>query len=69
MIDYIPPCAELPLDEADKLFFSEDSAKRIAKAKSICASCAMTSECLERGRGVEFGIFGGLTAKERLALV
>ena len=69
MNDYTPPCALLPLAEADKIFFSEESAKRIATAKALCAQCAMVSECLERGmEALDFGIFGGLTAKERQAL-
>lgn len=69
MIDYTPPCAQLPIEKADKLFFSEGSAKRIAEAKAICATCKMTRECLDRSVGVEYGIFGGLTPNERLALV
>lgn len=69
MTDYTPPCATLPLAEADKIFFSEESAKRIATAKAMCAECEIVAECLERGMAaLEFGIFGGLTAKERQAL-
>ena len=69
MSEYITPCATIPLAEADKLFFSEESAKRQAQAKALCAQCKLTAECLERGMAaLEFGIFGGLTAKERQAL-
>ena len=68
MYEVTPPCALLPQKEADKLFFSEESAKRIAKAKAICATCPMTAACLEIGMEMEFGIFGGLTPAERKAL-
>lgn len=68
--DITPPCATLPRAEADKIFFSESSEKRIAKAKAICATCPMTQECLELAlsSNCEFGIFGGLTPSERAAL-
>lgn len=63
-----PNCATLPLAEADKLFFSEDSEKRIAKAKALCADCPMIQACLELGMEMEYGIYGGLTPQERAAL-
>lgn len=63
--DVTPNCASLSLKEADKLFFSEESEKRIAKAKALCADCPMTQACLELGMESEFGIYGGLTAAER----
>lgn len=68
MDTYTPPCALLSLKESERLFFSEESAKRIAKAKAICATCEIVQECLERGMDCEFGIFGGLTPAERKAL-
>ena len=68
MNDYNPPCTLIPLKEADKLFFSEESAKRISQAKALCSECAIVSECLQRGMEMEFGIFGGLTPQERKAL-
>ena len=68
--EVVPPCALLPAKEADKLFFSEDSAKRQAEAKAICATCPMTAACLALALAneCEFGIFGGLTPAERKAL-
>lgn len=65
-----PPCALLPIAEADKLFFSEESAKRQAQAKAICATCPMVQACLDHAlkNNCEFGIFGGLTPDERKAL-
>lgn len=42
-------------------------ARQTAEAKTVCASCAVTSECLSYalGVGIEFGIFGGMTPDER----
>ncbi len=60
--DVTPPCASIPLKEADKLFFSE-SPKRIAIAKSMCAECPISAKCLQFAldEEIEFGIFGGAT--------
>jgi WhiB family redox-sensing transcriptional regulator len=66
--DITPNCASLSLAESDKIFFSEESEKRIAKAKAICAGCPMIQACLELGMEAEFGIYGGLTPAERKAL-
>ena len=57
-------------DVDTNLFFSELKSK-VEKAKAICNSCAVKSECLEfaLNDGIEFGIFGGVTANERKALV
>ena len=57
-------------DVDTNLFFSELKSK-IEKAKTICNSCPVKSECLEfaLNDGIEFGIFGGVTANERKALV
>lgn len=70
LYEITPPCAKLSLAEADKLFFSEESAKRIAQAKAICATCPMIQACLDHAikSECEFGIFGGLTPAERKAL-
>jgi hypothetical protein len=57
-------------DVDTNLFFSELKSK-VEKAKAICNSCPVKSECLEfaLNDGIEFGIFGGVTANERKALV
>jgi WhiB family redox-sensing transcriptional regulator len=57
-------------DVDTNLFFSELKSK-VEKAKSICNSCPVKSECLEFALkdGIEFGIFGGVTADERKELV
>ena len=57
-------------DVDTNLFFSELKSK-IEKAKTICNSCPVKSECLEfaLNDGIEFGIFGGATPQERKQLV
>jgi len=69
-VDVVVPCATIPLKEADKLFFSE-SPKRIAIAKSMCATCPMQAKCLQFAieEEIEFGIFGGSTPQERKAML
>lgn len=51
------------------LFFP-DRGESTAPAKAVCAGCPVSDECLEyaiRGREM-FGVFGGLSARERLRL-
>jgi WhiB family redox-sensing transcriptional regulator len=57
-------------DTDTDLFFSELKSK-VEKAKAICNSCPVKSECLEFALRdeIEFGIFGGATPQERKALV
>jgi WhiB family redox-sensing transcriptional regulator len=57
-------------DVDTNLFFSELKSK-VEKAKAICNSFSVKSECLEFALKdkIEFGIFGGVTADERKALV
>lgn len=51
-----------------ELFFSEN-VRDIAAAKSICHSCPLVSNCAEWAiRYEDFGVFGGLSAKERFLL-
>jgi WhiB family redox-sensing transcriptional regulator len=53
-----------------ELFFSKLESK-VAKAKALCGSCAVADKCLQFALDtkIEFGIFGGVTADERQALV
>ena len=53
-----------------ELFFSELKSK-VEKAKALCGSCAVADKCLQFAidTEIEFGIFGGVTADERKALV
>lgn len=57
-----------PADE--HIMFSE-LASKVARAKAICASCPVASQCLAFAidDNIEFGIFGGMTPNERKALV
>ena len=57
-----------PGDEA--IFFSE-LASKVAKAKAICATCPVSSKCLDFAiqAEIEFGIFGGYTPDERKNLI
>ena len=59
-----PACAEIGSD----FWFPEkaEDSYEIRTAKKLCGSCTHKSECLEWGISNEaFGIWGGLTAKER----
>ena len=48
-----------------EIFFS-DSVSRTARAKKICSQCPVRDLCLDWAvQNAEFGVFGGLTAKER----
>jgi hypothetical protein len=42
-----------------------DYAALVAKAKAICAPCAVREACVEAGLGEQHGIWGGLTARQR----
>ena len=55
--------------EDTSIFFSTDP-ELVAKAKAVCATCPVTSRCLEFAlhNQVWEGIFGGLTPDEREAL-
>ena len=41
--------------------------ERMEQAKGICSSCQVRQECLDYalGSGEEFGVYGGMTPKER----
>lgn len=58
-------------DADPELFFPVSevgaSAKQVDDAKRVCAGCPVTAECLAEAG--DFGIWGGLTASERRALV
>jgi WhiB family redox-sensing transcriptional regulator len=50
-----------------EMFFS-DSTSTTARAKAICSQCPVRDLCLDWAiQNAEFGVFGGLTAKERSA--
>ena len=58
-------CKNTPVD----MWFpvSGSSNKQIAETKTICYKCSIQQKCLQYSidHYIQFGIFGGLTAKER----
>lgn len=42
-----------------------DAAPAIAAAKDICATCPVRPECLEAGLHEPYGVWGGMSEKER----
>lgn len=56
--------------EDQTLFFPEHNNRSPAKAKRMCARCPVQSQCLESAliNDERFGIWGGMTEKERLTL-
>lgn len=57
---FFPLAEEGPLNE-----------RQIAQAKAVCARCPVRAECLRFAldNGLDHGVFGGLTARERRAAV
>lgn len=54
-------CAEVATD----MFFPEQHNDQGRNARSVCAECPVREQCLELGMQYDFGIFGGLTPKQR----
>jgi WhiB family redox-sensing transcriptional regulator len=58
-------------DEDPELFFPISDvgpgARQTAQAKAVCARCPVREECLRYAldNGLDYGIFGGLTERER----
>jgi len=56
----------LPCSGADTELFYSESSTDIAAAKSFCSTCPLKAQCAAWAlQYEEFGIFGGLTRKER----
>ncbi|MDQ0379894.1 WhiB family transcriptional regulator [Amycolatopsis thermophila] len=62
-------------DEDPELFFPVSEmgpgARQVARAKAVCASCPVRAECLAYAldAGLDNGIFGGTTERERRSLI
>lgn len=62
-------------DEDPELFFpvsdTGPGARQATQAKAVCARCPVRSECLTFAMesGLDFGIFGGTTERERRDIV
>ncbi|MFI0812046.1 WhiB family transcriptional regulator [Streptomyces echinatus] len=54
--------------QSDELFVDGPSQKR---AKTVCTGCSVRTECLAEAldNGIEFGVWGGMTERERRALL
>jgi WhiB family redox-sensing transcriptional regulator len=54
-----------------ELFFPANTRQPATEAKQICAACPVRAECLEYSLAneEEFGVWGGLTEKERRQLL
>ncbi|WP_308297111.1 WhiB family transcriptional regulator [Streptomyces sp. UNOB3_S3] len=52
---------------ADPDLFFEESAASVALAKKMCERCPVIAACLQQAleNGEQYGVFGGLTARER----
>jgi hypothetical protein len=52
-----------------ELFFSDESnAKMVAAAKIVCNRCPVSDPCGDMAMRFTFGIWGGMTASERMML-
>ena len=51
------------------IFYSDDHTTNTRAAKQLCQQCSIRQRCLEDAieRREEFGVWGGLTASERVA--
>lgn len=62
-------------DEDPELFFPVSEvgpgARQVTQAKAVCARCPVRAECLDNAlrNGLNDGIFGGMTERERRELV
>jgi len=56
--------------QTDPELFFPGKGQPVRPAKRVCAGCEVRAECLQEAldRGERFGIWGGLTARERRAL-
>ena len=56
--------------DPDMFFCDENKRESVDDAKAICETCPVVSECLSwaYSTGSDYGIFGGMTAKERRKL-
>lgn len=68
-VDLFPELRDLRL--VSRIFFpdkNDHAAYWVRKAKVICDGCPVQVECLEFGLREKFGVFGGLTERERRVL-
>lgn len=52
-----------------EIFHDDHSASKETRAAcQVCTACPVQSECLEAGMGEKFGVWGGLTPRQRQRL-
>ena len=56
--------------QTDPEIFFPDKGESVTAAKRVCRSCEVRAECLQEAldRGERFGVWGGLSERERRAL-
>ena len=63
---HMPWAVDAACRSSDVDFFSES---QVADAKAVCAGCPVQADCLSyalaQPRHLDFGVWGGLTARER----
>ena len=65
-VDYPNFNDEVPCAGKDTEMFFSERPSQISKAKSMCAECPMMQQCAAWAvRYEDYGVFGGLSAKER----
>lgn len=55
-------------EDPDIFFCDESDPEAVAAAKEICESCPVIGPCLEASIKTDFGVWGGLTGRERRAV-
>jgi WhiB family redox-sensing transcriptional regulator len=58
--------------ERPELFYPEPAGRSVTEAKKVCARCSVTTECLAFALAhgeINYGVWGGLSVKERQRLV
>jgi WhiB family transcriptional regulator, redox-sensing transcriptional regulator len=63
-------CAGTSPEAAEGFFAFDDQAELIEAAKRVCGGCPVIDQCREWAiaHGADHGVWGGLTAEERIAM-
>ena len=51
-----------------EFFYAEDAGAQYREAKTFCRACPVVAECLDYGMRDQWGVYGGMTARERMKL-
>lgn len=55
--------------QTDPELFFPDKGRSVNPAKRVCAQCPVTAPCLEFGLHMREGVWGGLSERERRAVI